>query len=85
MEGFTPTFFLQLVIAIGGIFGAYFAVKSDIRNLTQRLEDHISITHVEVQRRLDHTSKSVHDIRDRDLTPLTRDVAEIKGKLSANN
>lgn len=38
MEGFTPSFFLQVVIAICSGAGAFYAMKADMKNMFRRLE-----------------------------------------------
>jgi hypothetical protein len=61
MEGFTPTFFLQLVISVlsGGI--AYGVLKTDLKNTISGLQK-------ETQLREDHEKEddeTHHDIRDK--------------------
>jgi hypothetical protein len=61
MEGFTPTFFLQLVISVlsGGI--AYGVLKTDLKNTIAGLQK-------ETQLREDHEKdddETHHDIRDK--------------------
>lgn len=39
MEGFTPTFFLQLLIAVGSAGAVYGAIKADLKNLRKDLDE----------------------------------------------
>lgn len=59
MEGFTPTFFLQLVIALVSGYGAFVAMKADLRAMFRELEN-------EKRLREEHEKeddKTHHDIR----------------------
>lgn len=60
MDGFTPTFFLQLLIAVGSAGAVYGAIRADLNNLKNGLDE-------EKRLREDHAKnddKSFHDIRD---------------------
>lgn len=39
MEGFTPAFFLQIVIAVGTAGAVYGAIKADLKNLHHRVSE----------------------------------------------
>ena len=59
MEGFTPTFFLQVLIAVASAGAVYGAVKTDLKNMHRRMDD-------EQRLREEHAKdddKSFHDIR----------------------
>lgn len=78
-EGFTPTFFLQFAMAVGGIVGAYYATKNKIDSIGQRLDDHITQTHADLNHRVEQQRESIHDIRDHHLVSLTSKVAKLEG------
>lgn len=60
MDGFTPTFFLQLLIAVGSAGAVYGAIRADLNNLKRGLEEETRLREV-----LDHeTDESLHNIRD---------------------
>ncbi len=59
MEGFTPTFFLQVLVAVGTAGAVYGAVKADLKNMHRRLEE-------EIEARKEHSKADdqiFHDIR----------------------
>jgi Tfp pilus assembly protein PilO len=39
MDGFSPTFFLQLIIALGSGFGAFYAMKADLKTMFRQLDE----------------------------------------------
>lgn len=59
MEGFTPSFFLQLAIALLSAGAVYGAIRSDIKNLHRRLDEEREAA--KLHRSEDDTS--FHDIR----------------------
>jgi hypothetical protein len=77
MDGFTPTFFLEVLIAVGSAGAVYGAIRSDLANLRRAQED-------EKRLREEHAAeddKSFHDIRD-DLGLVSNRVAVIEGRMS---
>ena len=61
MEGFTPSFFLQLIIALGSGVGAFYAMKADLKNMHSMLEQEREAAK---QHRAED-DQSFHDIRDK--------------------
>jgi hypothetical protein len=61
MDGFTPTFFLQIVIAIGTAGAVYGAIKADLRNMHERMDEEREAA--KAHRKED--DESFHDIRDK--------------------
>ena len=59
MEGFTPTFFLHLVIAIGSVYGCYAAIKTDLKNTITGLAEEKRLR----EKLADETDVSIHDLR----------------------
>ena len=74
MEGFTPTFFLQVVIAIGTAGAVYGAIKADLKHMHQRLEDEIRLR--EAHAAADDIS--FHDVREH-LVNIGNRVSRIEG------
>lgn len=77
MEGFTPTFFLELMVAIGSAGCVYGAIRSDLKNLRTSFAD-------EKRLREEHAKEddeSFHGIRS-DLGEVSTRVAVIEGRLS---
>lgn len=77
MDGFTPTFFLEVMIAVGSAGSVYGAIRADLTNLRREHED-------EKRLREEHAvadDKSFHDIRD-DLGLVSNRVAVIEGRMS---
>lgn len=59
MDGFTPSFFLQCLIAIGSAGAVYGAIRTDLNNLKRGLEEETRLRET-----LDHeTDDSLHDVR----------------------
>lgn len=59
MDGFTPTFFLQVLIAFGSAGAIYGAIKADLKNMHARIEEQATAAR-------DHRKEdddSFHDIR----------------------
>lgn len=66
-EGFTPTFFLQLIIAIASGGVAYGAIKADIRSMHERLDrgdKDLDRRFDEQKAGLERQRDSIHDLRD---------------------
>lgn len=60
MDGFTPSFFLQLLIAVGSAGAVYGAIRADLNNLKRGLDEETRLREV-----LDkETDVSFHDLRD---------------------
>lgn len=60
MDGFTPSFFLQCLIAIGSAGAVYGAIRTDLNNLRRGLDEETRLREA-----LDReTDESFHDIRD---------------------
>ena len=60
MDGFTPTFFLQLLIAVGSAGAVYGAIRADLSNMQ---------FHISEEKRLrealeEKNHKRIHDVRD---------------------
>lgn len=60
-EGFTPSFFLQLAIALLSAGAVYGAIRSDIKNLHRRLDDERETA----KQHRDEDDESFRDIRDK--------------------
>lgn len=60
MEGFTPAFFLQVIVAIGSGGLAYGALRADLKNLMRSVDEERRIREAH-EREDDQTH---HDIRD---------------------
>ncbi len=76
MDGFTPTFFLQLVIAIGSGFGAYMAIKTDLRNTIEGLRKETELR----EKHEGEDDKTHHDIRG-EVGVVSNRVAVLEGRL----
>lgn len=68
MEGFTPTFFLQLLLVIGSAFAVYGAIKADLKNTIRSLDE---------ERRLREEHEKDDDATHHDLRG---DIQEVKVK-----
>lgn len=77
MEGFTPTFFLNLIIALlsGGI--AYGVLKTDLKNTIAGLQEETRLR----EKHEESDDKTHHDIRG-DLSTVSNRVAVIEGRLN---
>lgn len=77
MEGFTPTFFLNLVIALlsGGM--AYGVLKTDLKNAISGLQKETELR----EQHEKEDDKTHHDIRG-DLGAVSNRVAVIEGRLN---
>lgn len=76
MEGFTPSFFLQLVVAVGSAGAVYGAIRADLNNMKRSLDE-------ERRLREEHSKeddKSFHNIRG-DIGTVSNRVALLEGKL----
>lgn len=58
-NGFTPTFFLQLVIAMVTGVGAYYAIKTDLKNTIDGLSEEKRLR----EKLSDDVDASIHDVR----------------------
>lgn len=59
MDGFTPSFFLQLLIAVGSAGAVYGAIRADLNNLRRGLDEETRL-----REELAHaTDKSLHSVR----------------------
>lgn len=59
MEGFTPTFFLQLLLVIGSAGAVYGAIKTDLKNMHYRLtEEREAAKH-----HREETATNFHEVR----------------------
>ena len=74
MDGFTPEFFLQVVIAIGSAGVMYGAVRSDLSNMRRSLDDERRLR----EKHEGEDDETHHDIRG-ELGILANRVSEIKG------
>lgn len=76
MDGFTPTFFLNLVVALlsGGV--AYGVLKTDLANTITRLGEETRLR----EKLADDTDKSIHRI-DNDMQIVTNRVATMEGQM----
>lgn len=75
MEGFTPSFFLQVIIALGSGVGAFYAMKADLKNMFRELEN-------EKRLREEHEKdddQTHHDIRD-NLGSVSTRIAVLEGR-----
>lgn len=61
MEGFTPTFFLQLVIAIGSAGAIYGAIRADLSNMKRSLDQ----DREERKAHAKDDDESFHDLRNK--------------------
>ena len=75
MEGFTPTFFLQVVIAIGTAGAVYGAIKADLKNMHARLENEIRLREAHATA----DDLSFHDVREH-LVDIGNRVSVIEGR-----
>lgn len=80
MDGFTPTFFLNLVIALlsGGV--AYGVLKTDLANTITRLAEETRLRELHEER----DDKTHHDIRD-EMGVIANKVAVIQGRLNGDH
>lgn len=78
MDGFTPTFFLNLVIALlsGGM--AYGVLKTDLKNTIAGLAKETQLR----EKLAEDTDKSLHDIRG-DISTVSNKVAALEGERRA--
>lgn len=60
MEGFTPAFFLQVVIAIGSAGAMYGAIRADMKNLMRSIDDDRRLREMHAK----EDDESFRDIRD---------------------
>jgi hypothetical protein len=77
MDGFTPTFFLEVLIAVGSAGAVYGAIRSDLTNLRRDHEN-------EKRLREEHAAtddKSFHDIRG-DVEKVSGRVYVIEGRMA---
>lgn len=75
MDGFTPAFVLQLVVAVGSAGAVYGAIRADLNNMKRSIDE-------ERRLREDHAKaddKSFHDIRG-DVGAVSNRVATLEGK-----
>lgn len=75
MEGFTPSFFLQVIIALASGVGAFYAMKADLRSMFLGLAE-------EKRLREEHEKEddaTHHDIRD-DLGTVSTRLAVLEGR-----
>lgn len=72
MEGFTPAFFLQLVLVVGTAIGVYGAIKTDLRNLHHRMSE-------------ERTERTKHEAED-DVThrELREKIGEVSNRVARN-
>lgn len=75
MEGFTPSFFLQVIIALASGVGAFAAMKADLRAMFRGLEEEKRLR--ELHESQDDTTH--HDIRD-DLGAVSTRLAMLEGR-----
>lgn len=74
MEGFTPAFFLQVVIAIGSGGLAYGVMKADLKNLMRSVDEERRIR----EKHEKDDDETHHDIRN-ELGILSNQVARMEG------
>lgn len=74
MDGFSPSFFLQLLIAVGSAGAVYGAIKTDLKNLHAGLEEEKRLREAENK----DTDKSIRDIRD-DITGHHGRISKLEG------
>ena len=75
MEGFTPSFFLQLIIALGSGFGAFYAMKADLRNMFTQLENELRLR----EQHEKDDDRTHHDIREQ-LGIVANRVSNLEGR-----
>lgn len=76
MEGFTPAFFLQLLIAVGTAGAVYGAIKADLRNMHRQLEE----LKGDFKDHVKSDDETHHELRQADQAALGR-VSTIEGRL----
>lgn len=80
--GFSPEFFLQLLVAIGGIFGAYAVVRERLATLQERIDSHIKLDddrHVTIEARQSENRRSIDDLREHE-RELSIQLGRLEGK-----
>jgi hypothetical protein len=77
MEGFTPTFFLQLVIALMAGVGSYYAIKTDLRNCIDGLKKETALR----EKHEEEDDKTHHDIRG-EVGVVSNRVAILEGRMT---
>lgn len=74
MDGFTPTFFLQLLIAVGSAGAVYGAIRADLNNMGTGLAEEKRLR----EKLASDTDASFHDVRD-EVNGLGVKVATLQG------
>lgn len=74
MDGFSPSFFLQLVIAVGSAGAVYGAVRADLANLREKLEEETRLR----ENAGKETDAAIHDIRN-DITGHHGRISKLEG------
>jgi hypothetical protein len=75
MEGFTPTFFLEVLVAVFTAGGVYYGIKVDLKYMHKQIEE-------EKELRKDlakDTVKQLHDVRE-EINMVALQVAVIEGE-----
>lgn len=75
MDGFTPAFFLQVVIAVGSAGAMYGAVRADLRNMMRGIDEERRLR--EEHEKSDDSTH--HDIR-RTIQAVSNRVALLEGR-----
>jgi len=76
MDGFTPTFFLEVLIAVGSAGAVYGAIRADLNNLRREHDAEVKLR----ERHAKADDDSFHDIRE-DIVLVSNRVAVIEGRL----
>jgi hypothetical protein len=75
MEGFTPTFFLEVLVAVLTAGGTYYGIKVDLKYMHKQIEEE-----KELRRDLaKETVKQLHDVRE-EINMVALQVAVIEGE-----
>lgn len=75
MDGFTPSFVLQLLLAIGSAGAVYGAVRADLNNMARSLDEERRLREQHAQ----ETDRTHHDLRG-EIQQVKIDQARLDGK-----
>ena len=75
MEGFTPTFFLEVLVAVGSAGALYGIIKNDLKTMHEKIEDEKRLREMLAT----ETYKLLHGVRD-EINSVALQVAVIEGE-----